>query len=502
MDMLYHPQGLYVWDTWYYELEGRLHCIHLQLLRPGSDRPEKEHGALGHAVSDDLVHWETLPPALYRGEPGSIDDSELWTGCVYQHEGRQYLYYTARSTREDGMVNRIALAISQDGHHFERCQENPILIPDSRWYCNEFHRLPLWGHGYPIVDGRDLCVVADPEGHGFWGFFAARRMADTLAESSVIGLAHSDDLIHWEQYPPCFTPNRYGCVEVPEVFCLQGRWYMLCLTGNRYGQRGLVDDPRLREATIYAVADRVTGPYTLMEKDNLVFGSVFQQGYCGKTIQWKGERILFFTQGEMKDGCPHGSISFPHVLRATADGRLRAMWYAPLEAQYQPLPTPKPLVLSDGRYGSRMQFTLQDGRCTMDCPPDWALLPLDSRVMDGMIVCDVTLVSARSAGVVVRLQEDVMQGGLCVLLDASKQMVEVTTLRDFPLIECRTWDIRPGVTYRLRVVTEGPVTYVYVDDRLAIQCYEPGHRQGYVALMTEGGQASIQHLTIAEHREA
>lgn len=500
--MLYHPQGLYVWDTWYYELEGRLHCIHLQLLRPGSDRPEKEHGALGHAVSDDLVHWETLPPALYRGEPGSIDDSELWTGCVYQHEGRQYLYYTARSTREDGMVNRIALAISQDGQHFERCQENPILIPDSRWYCNEFHRLPLWGHGYPIVDGRDLCVVADPEGHGFWGFFAARRMADTLAESSVIGLAHSDDLIHWEQYPPCFTPNRYGCVEVPEVFCLQGRWYMLCLTGNRYGQRGLVDDPRLREATIYAVADRVTGPYTLMEKDNLVFGSVFQQGYCGKTIQWKGERILFFTQGEMKDGCPHGSISFPHVLRATADGRLRAMWYAPLEAQYQPLPTPKPLVLSDGRYGSRMQFTLQDGRCTMDCPPDWALLPLDSRVMNGMIVCDVTLVSARSAGVVVRLQEDVMQGGLCVLLDASKQMVEVTTLRDFPLIECRTWDIRPGVTYRLRVVTEGPVTYVYVDDRLAIQCYEPGHRQGYVALMTEGGQASIQHLTIAEHREA
>lgn len=500
--MLYHPQGLYVWDTWYYAFEGRLHCIHLQLLRPGSDRPEAEHGALGHAVSDDLVHWETLPPALFRGEPGSIDDSELWTGCVYQHEGKQYLYYTARSTKENGMVNRIALAVSEDGHHFERCKENPILIPDSRWYCNEFHRLPLHGHGYPIVDGRDLCVVADPEGHGFWGFFAARRMADTLAESSVIGLAHSDDLVHWEQYPPCFTPNRYGCVEVPEVFCLQGRWYMLCLTGNRYGQRGLVDDPRLREATIYAVADKVTGPYTLMENDNLVFGSIFQQGYCGKTIQWKGERVLFFTQGEMKDGCPHGSISFPHALRTTADGRLRAMWYEPLETQYQPLPAPTPLDISDGRYGSRMQFTVQDGRYTMDCPPDWALLPLDSRITNGMIMCDVTLTNARSAGVVVRLQEDVMQGGLCVLLDASRQMVEVTTLRDFPLIECRTWDIRPGATYRLRVVTEGHVVYVYVDDRLAIQCYEPGGRQGYVALMTEGGEASIEHLTIAEHREA
>ena len=500
--MLYHPKGLYVWDTWYYVYEGRLHCIHLQLHRPGSDRPMAEHGALGHAVTDDLVHWETLPPALYKGEPGSIDDSELWTGCVYQHDGRQYLYYTARSVREDGMVNRVALAISEDGHHFERCPENPILIPDSRWYCNEMNRLPLHGHGYPIVDGRDMCVVADPDGHGFWGFFAARRPADTLAESSVIGLAHSDDLIYWEQHPPCFAPDRYGCVEVPEVFCLDGRWYMLCLTGNRYGQRGLVDDPRLREATIYAVADKVTGPYTLMEEDNLVFGSIFQQGYCGKTVEWRGERVLFFTQGEMKDGCPHGSIALPHVLKATADGRLRTMWYQPLEAQYRTLAEPTPMVIDDGRYGSRMQWAAEGNRYAMNCPPDWALLPMDTLLADGMVTCDVTLATARSAGVVLRLQEDVTRGGLCVLLDAAQRIIEVTALREFPLIECRSWDIRPGQTYRLRVVTEGHVVYVYVDDRLAIQCYEPGGCRGHVALMVEGGEAHIGHLTIAEHEEA
>ena len=121
---------------------------------------------------------------------------------------------------------------------------------------------------------------------------------------------------------------------------------------------------------------------------------------------------------------------------------------------------------------------------------------------DGMVVCDVTLTTARSAGIVLRLGEDVMHGGLCVLLDASQRMVEVTTLREFPLIECRSWDIRQDETYRLRVVAEGNVVYVYVDDRLAIQCYEPGGRQGHVALMTEGGEAYIEHLTIAEHREA
>ena len=118
-----------------------------------------------------------------------------------------------------------------------------------------------------------------------------------------------------------------------------------------------------------------------------------------------------------------------------------------------------------------------------------------------MLCCQVTLDTARSAGLAVRLQQDVMHGGLCVLLDAVQGKVEVTTLREFPLVECRSWDIRPGVTYRLRVVTEGNVVYVYVDDRLAIQCYEPGGCLGRAALMVEGGRARFRGLTIYEHQE-
>src|SRR5690606_10058485 len=120
-------------------------------------------GALSHAISNDLLHWQDVGIALYPGEQGSYDDAELWTGCVEEKDGVYYLFYTARAKKENGRVNRIALAISTDGYHWDRYNNNPIIIPDGRWYVNENNPLKLYGHGYPIVDCRDMCVVKDPK---------------------------------------------------------------------------------------------------------------------------------------------------------------------------------------------------------------------------------------------------------------------------------------------------------------------------------------------------
>ena len=34
---LYHPDGIYVWDTWYWADNGEAHLVHLQTARPGND---------------------------------------------------------------------------------------------------------------------------------------------------------------------------------------------------------------------------------------------------------------------------------------------------------------------------------------------------------------------------------------------------------------------------------------------------------------------------------
>jgi hypothetical protein len=58
----YHPEGLYVWDIWFFTRGDEVHLIHLQKKRPGSNRPDRDDGALGHAVSTDLLTWTELPP--------------------------------------------------------------------------------------------------------------------------------------------------------------------------------------------------------------------------------------------------------------------------------------------------------------------------------------------------------------------------------------------------------------------------------------------------------
>lgn len=495
--MLYHPNGWYVWDTWYYVCNGKLHCIHLQVPRPGFQCSPREAGALGHAVSDDLIHWQSAGIALYPGEPGSYDDDGLWTGCVEKYEEMYYMYYTARSLKEQGQINRIALATSPDGWNWTRHAENPVLIPDGRWYANEHSPIQLYGHGHPIVDCRDMCVVKDPSGKGYWGFFAARKHAQTNADTSVIALAHSEDMVHWKQYPPCFEPRHLGCVEVPEVFPLNGKWYMLCLTGNMYGHRGCTSDALVTKATIYAVADDIRGPYRMDPHDNVLLGSVLSQGYSCKTVLWEGCRTLFYTQGEYKAGSPHGCISRPHQVVTNEMGQLRLKWHPACDSLYEPVNLGGFEDISDGRWGSIGQWEKEGESVLGRCDGDWAILPTRATLKDGCIECTITLKDARSAGLCLRLGgKDIMSGGLAILLDGCQQQLILTRVREFPGVEARTFLLERNRPYCLKVTCTGNVVNVYVDEELWIQCYEPCAPAGRAALFVEHGSASFSSFRV------
>lgn len=77
-------------------------AFHLQQAAPGSAKTVKEIHSIGHAVSKDLIRWEERPLALSPGEPGALDDMEIFTGCTYEKDGLYYLFYTMKSSREQG----------------------------------------------------------------------------------------------------------------------------------------------------------------------------------------------------------------------------------------------------------------------------------------------------------------------------------------------------------------------------------------------------------------
>ncbi len=60
---------------------------------------------------------------------------------------------------------------------------------------------------------------------------------------------------------------------MPDVYQIDGTWYLTCLTGNRYGNRGFFSDPTVVLGTIYAVAERAEGPYHMHPDDNVLLGA-------------------------------------------------------------------------------------------------------------------------------------------------------------------------------------------------------------------------------------
>jgi len=231
----FRPAQMSLWDTWHIEHAGQAHMFYLQRLAQGSTRTPLEADTLGHAASRDLIHWTEKNLALGPGPAGGLDDMQPYTGCVVHHDGRFYLYYAMRSKADGGAGQRIGLALSTDLDHWERYSANPVIEPDSRWYVS--HRKPL-PNG--VVDCRDLVIIKDPSGDGWLGFYAARVPSDELGDGAVIAAVHSKDLLHWEHLPPAFAPGKYACIEVPDVYMVDGRWYMTCLTGLEYGKRAIL----------------------------------------------------------------------------------------------------------------------------------------------------------------------------------------------------------------------------------------------------------------------
>ncbi len=82
----------------------------------------------GHAVSEDMLHWEYLPFALAPSEP--YDDypkGGCFSGSAIEHEGKLFLMYTGTSHHGKGIVQTQCIAYSEDGIYFKKYPGNPVI---------------------------------------------------------------------------------------------------------------------------------------------------------------------------------------------------------------------------------------------------------------------------------------------------------------------------------------------------------------------------------------
>ena len=77
----------------------------------------------GHAVSQDLLHWEELPIALFPDQPYE-DDKGCFSGSAVERDGVLYLFYTAVSKQ---LGQTQCVAVSRDGKAFEKYKGTPVI---------------------------------------------------------------------------------------------------------------------------------------------------------------------------------------------------------------------------------------------------------------------------------------------------------------------------------------------------------------------------------------
>lgn len=151
----------------------------------------------GHAVSDDLVHFEHLPIALYPDETGDIFSGS----CFKDHQNVSKLgtddnppllaFYTShdpKSGREQQCV-----AVSLDGVNFSKYPLNPVI--------------PANGP----APARDPQVFANPVRGGY---------SLILTTEKEVEFYHSDNLLSWEKTGAFRLPSHafQGMIECPCLF--------------------------------------------------------------------------------------------------------------------------------------------------------------------------------------------------------------------------------------------------------------------------------------------
>ncbi len=503
--MLYRDPKLRLWDTTVFHDGARLHLLFIAA-----------DGVLGHAVSDDWVHWEEATPVVLRGAPGSWNQDGLVSNNVVMHKGVYHLFAGTKAPHGEYVVG---LFTSRDCEHWEADPRNPILTADGVHYAqgpNEIHEMhPAW---------RDPAIALWPDGMFHLLLCARRPQWDQRTSGAVIAHMRSHDLRAWEMLPPLADVGaRVVFAEVPGYFALNGRSYLHFLDLGWGGQRMHTPTRADAAGTFYLTAGQPEGPY-LWPRDPLLIGADNQRMYAwaARVFQHDGETLLY-----SHINAERPSLALPKSIVERAPGALEL------------------------RYSGHLARLERAVVISPDCMPAWrprnndlgawhhvagttALAGRSDSAGTSVIVADegpdlhvqarIVMRTGACAGLVVRAENRAAHGminwdantGVAALLDFERQCVELRGVRHAPPYGWgRSWfeahgnaaplpeqrvahALAHGRPYHLRLVARDAFFELYLDDVwLMTMSMPPAETGGGVELLAERGEAVFDGLRLA-----
>lgn len=165
----------------------------------------------GHYISDDLVHWREISPALAPNN--SYDADGCYSGSAFVHNGELFLFYTGNlkhGINKQFRVSRQCLAKSKNGIDFEKI--GIVINGQPEGYTAHFRDPKIWHSGsewFAVIGGQ------------------------TEQLQGQVLLYQSNNLVEWQFLGPIIGSgipplNDFGYMwECPDLFYLPPHWVML-----------------------------------------------------------------------------------------------------------------------------------------------------------------------------------------------------------------------------------------------------------------------------------
>jgi hypothetical protein len=188
-------------------------------------------------------------------------------------------------------------------------------------------------------------------------------------------------------------------MEVPEHFQIGDHHYLIWSTGHTLGVACETPSRRQCWGTFYATSDSYDGKYTVPEENLLIGCSQANASYVGRTILWKGERLLYHHVW-----WPNPSLTFPKRLVQMPEGQLSVQYWPGLEGIHTEeisLPLERIAIQGENLHVGEWKTIGSSGLLgSIDAGGNMGLIPVE--LEDVHLRCEVTLESGTRFGVSLR----------------------------------------------------------------------------------------------------
>lgn len=487
--------------------DGIYHLFHLVL---------PNHDFVAHAVSNDCFHWRRVENAIVIGDPGSFDDSMLWTMHVSRdphRDGEWRMFYTGLSRKDCGLVQRVGLARSNDLFRWTKAAVNwvdrrsklPYELP-GRPPQPPFEVDPQ--SCYPISpdpefyesnmdQGRHWVSFRDPfyyrERDRGWLLVAGRVDSGPITRRGCVAVLEEVKPNQFEPRAALFHPGLYDDIEVPNLFQIDGQYYLI---------GSIREDATIR----YWHTDKIGNPWR-SHADNVLLGS---GNYAGR-IAFDDQGVLlwsFYTPGG-PDRTHSNLMPPPKRLVRNIDGNLEVRSFEGFESRVGAQVDLKRLCsLKPSAGGDRC--IREDAGYHLKNESGFQAFVFEENVNCFRVSANLRMIGEGKCGLVFRLNRDT-HDGYYLSLDLSKGVAQLRAwgssengrgenMLEFRALQQGFWKQDDRNPTEITLLVHGSYIEVSIAGSVLLSLADQRYKSGAAGFYVESAELQVDSLMV-EHLE-